>query len=133
MNRIRVVEPSSSSRGVPARRSALVAALTLTALMLGAVPAVAMGKATHEPVSGLITARPGTLVRVVADALFDDVDVGEKPKFTGAFIPFQDHLESHKISTDADGTSSFFLKVMSADALNALPSPPANPFTLSSR
>ena len=124
MNRIRVVEPSSSSRGVPARRSALVAALTLTVLMLGAVPAVAMGKATHEPVPALLNAPAGSLIYVKAEDAFDDA--GTNPEYTSAVILFRDYVESHRIATDY-GISRFFLRIKSAETLNALPTPPANP------
>ena len=125
LDRNRVVEPSSSSRGVPARRSTLVAALALTVLMLGAVPAVAMGKATHEPAPDMINAPAGTIVSVKAEDAFDDA--GTSPEYTSAVILFRDYVESHSTSTDYEGISRFFLRIKSAETLNALPTPPANP------
>ena len=43
------------------------------------------------------------------------------------YFLFDEYLEKHSVRTDPDGISRLFVKAMSADALNALPSPPSNP------
>ena len=106
-----------------------LAALAATLAVLSAAPAVAIGiKATHEPVAGLKHAPAGTLVGFSpsgAYGLFDHA--GTNPKFTNAYFLFNEYLDEYYIATDVDGNSRLYLRVMSADALNALPSPPSNP------
>ena len=74
----------------------------------------------------MVNAPAGTLVSYTASGMFDGA--GTNPKFTNAYFLFNKYLEQYYIGTDPhDGTSRLYLRVMSADALNALPSPPSNP------
>ena len=117
---------SAGARLPRASRDRLVTALAVLSLaVLSAAPAVA--KATHEPLPHLFDARPGTLVSLSPSDMFDNV--GTNPRFTSAFVPIREFLEEHYISTDPhDGSSRLHVRVKTTDALNALPSPPPNPF-----
>ena len=115
-------------RDSPARAGFRLATLAAALAVLSAAPTVALGliETTHEPVSDVVSAPAGTLVSYTASGIFEDA--GTNPKFTGVYPLFDEYIEQYYTGTDpADGTSRFYLRVMSADALNALPSPPSNP------
>ena len=115
---------NTGARTPRASRYRLVATLAVLSLtVLSAAPA--MAGATQEPVPDLIQAPAGQLVSLSPHDLFEVR--GSKPRFTDAFFPIRDYLEEGYISTDSEQGTRLLVKVKSADALNALPSPPSSP------
>ena len=130
INRHRAVKPTSSSwstaegsstRTGPRRLAAFAAALAATVLMLSGTPAAAAP--TFQTQSSHISAPPDVLVSVSAEDNFDNA--GTNPRFTDvAFTATAFYSDSGIV----DGVLQ--VRAMTAADLNALSSPPPNPFAV---
>ena len=122
-NRHRAAElPASprSRRGDGCRSAVLVAALA--ALMLGTTAAVAtptLTATTYTPGAGL-------MINIGANYAFQNA--GTNPKFTAATFSTMDYYDASL--TGLLGIGRVRVKVKTADQLNAMASPPSNPFTV---
>ena len=111
INRYRIVRPQLSSSG--ARRCAALAALLL---------AVSAGAAAAQTVAATLSAPPGVLLSIRA-AGFDDT--GTNPRFTSASFSTTDYYNTAEVRNGI-----VWVEAKTSEELNALASPPADPFTV---
>ena len=102
-----------------AGRAALAAMLAAAPLVLGSAPAGATPTLSDTDMS----APPGILVSLYAMVHFDNA--GTNPRFTAATFSTREYYSE----TDIDD-GRVFIMAKTAAQLNALPSPPSNPFTV---
>ena len=104
--------------------AAPVAALAMSLLMISGAAAVATP--TFKS-TGSETAPAGTLISRTVDDLFDNT--GTNPRLTGVVFSTTEYYDSGSSGIDAQ-QKRLWVKAKTAAQLNALPSPPPSPFTV---
>ena len=122
--RHRAVEVSASSLRLAGRWCAALGA-ALAVLMLSTAPAMAAPSVNSE-FSGTKIAAAGQLQSFPVTRVFDNA--GTNPRFTSVSVSPTAYFDANSTVIGSTGQFAYF-KVKTAAALNALDSPPPNPFT----